>query len=278
MTHRFAIFGDVGGWFKPFAEALVKIGVDPDSKLLPDDLTVIQLGDLVHRGPHSSQCVQLANGFMASNKHRDVPAWIQLWGNHEGHHIGGPQFGEPQTMEPYELDARTENVLKQWSYQQKAQVAVALKTDQYGDLLCVHGGLTWFFWQQYVRAETARSVALSLNEMGIDLQFKPGIMLGERGMAGPVWAEAAGEVYHSWNNRLMPFSQVHGHSSAFYWHGGRFSKHVSPEIAARMQIDQDMHHEHFISGGKRIIGIDPCFGKHEPYYEITPLIVTGELL
>ncbi len=50
---RVAIIGDIGGHSEELFSALVRLGADPHTLDLPPDLIVVQVGDLIHRGPDS---------------------------------------------------------------------------------------------------------------------------------------------------------------------------------------------------------------------------------
>jgi Calcineurin-like phosphoesterase len=51
---RVAVIGDVGGQASELHRALAGLGADDETLELSSDLMVIQLGDLVHRGPDSA--------------------------------------------------------------------------------------------------------------------------------------------------------------------------------------------------------------------------------
>ena len=57
---RVAVIGDVGGHVEELRRELRALGAS-ETGVLPDDLVVIQVGDLVHRGPDSEAVVRLVN-------------------------------------------------------------------------------------------------------------------------------------------------------------------------------------------------------------------------
>ena len=61
------------------------LGADLDSGVVPEGLAIIQVGDLVHKGPDSGECFALADRFLVSSPGR----WVQLVGNHEAQYLGG---------------------------------------------------------------------------------------------------------------------------------------------------------------------------------------------
>ena len=61
---RVAIIGDIHGHADELIAKLVRLGMDPDTLMLPEDLTVIQLGDLIHRGLQSSKVLRTVDTIM----------------------------------------------------------------------------------------------------------------------------------------------------------------------------------------------------------------------
>jgi len=56
---RYALFGDIQGHAGPYAVALRALGVDVATGTVPDGLVVVQVGDLIHKGPESEATVEL---------------------------------------------------------------------------------------------------------------------------------------------------------------------------------------------------------------------------
>jgi hypothetical protein len=63
VSLRIALIGDVQGYTHRLEVALRNLGADPDCGTLPEDLTVIQLGDLVHNCPDSTECIAIVHRF-----------------------------------------------------------------------------------------------------------------------------------------------------------------------------------------------------------------------
>jgi hypothetical protein len=61
MSPRIALIGDVQGYAHRLEVALRNLGADPACGTLPEDLTVVQLGDLVHKGPDSTGCIAIVD-------------------------------------------------------------------------------------------------------------------------------------------------------------------------------------------------------------------------
>src|SRR6266511_2602052 len=94
---RIAVLGDLSGHLAPFVQALGELGVDVAAARVPDDLVVVQVGDLVHKGPDSDTIVALVDRLLDANPGR----YLQLLVNHEDltrlnflHHIGSEDAGQ----------------------------------------------------------------------------------------------------------------------------------------------------------------------------------------
>lgn len=74
---RLAVIGDVGGHVDQLRWALDWLGTT-DGRL-PPDLVVVQVGDLVDRGPDSVGVLDVVARLLTEQPEQ----WIQLVGNHE---------------------------------------------------------------------------------------------------------------------------------------------------------------------------------------------------
>src|SRR3569833_1364189 len=82
------LVGDVGGCATQLAEAVAPYVDDPGA-------VVVQVGDLVDRGPDSSAAVEYVDARLPGGR------WVQLVGNHEGQYQGGARFWpEPLPVVP----------------------------------------------------------------------------------------------------------------------------------------------------------------------------------
>lgn len=250
--HRVAVIGDVGGHLAALRRELVRLGADRDTGELPADLTVVQVGDLVHRGPDSAGVVALVDRHL---RHRPGQ-WIQLVGNHEAQYLRAPAFDWPERLE-----ASVAETLRRW-WADGQMLAAASVVSREENFLVTHAGLTQGFWHAVLdRLVHADRVAAALNSLigsHEDVLFNAGQMLGRRRpdpMAGPIWAAAATELVPSWIGRRMPFSQIHGHASIYDWSSGRFRR--PSEVTRLTTVDEEAKHETTTLEGGRIIGIDP---------------------
>lgn len=253
---RVAVIGDVGGHADPLRAELARLGVpDEGAGALPPDLMVVQVGDLVHRGPDSEGVVALVDRHLESTPER----WIQLVGNHEAFYLRRRQFSWSERV-----PRSTAAVLRRWWRSGRMRPAVALRAAG-EDLLVCHAGLTRGFWSEVLGAPadvaTAADAINALARRRGRALFKPGTMLGWRDpdhSAGPVWAAAGTEVAASWSGHELPFSQVHGHSSAYNWRSGQW--HLDDALRAAAALDEAARHVTITLPGGRLVGVDPCHG------------------
>jgi len=102
-------------------EALEAIGTDVEAGVDPEGLTVIRVGDLVHKGPDSARCMEIIERLVATS-----PAhWVQLVGNHEAQYLGGPVIA-PKL--PRDLQKR----LRRWLKTDLVRSAIAIDTAELG--------------------------------------------------------------------------------------------------------------------------------------------------
>lgn len=253
---RVAVIGDVGGHADALRAELARLGVpDGGAGPLPPGLLVIQVGDLIHRGPDSEGVVALVDRHLD----RTPECWIQLVGNHEAFYLRRRQFSWPERV-----PRGTAAVLRRWWSSGRMRPAVALRVGG-EDLLVSHAGLTRGFWRDVLGAPsdvtTASDALNALARRNGRALFRPGTMLGWRDpdhSAGPVWAAAGTEVAASWSGHELPFSQVHGHSSAYDWQTGRW--HLDGALRASAVVDDAAKHVTIALPGGRLVGIDPGHG------------------
>lgn len=254
---RHAVIGDVGGHFEPLCAELERLGVDVGAALLPEDLVLVQLGDLVHRGPHSREVVGLVDALVRNNPGR----WVQLVGNHETPYL----LRRPGFRWEERIDRQSADLLRQWWADGLLQVAATVPSPQ-GEMLVTHAGLTQDFWRWDLDAPaTAGEAATRLNLMGArrdNAVFRGGVMLTGRreGRAGPVWAGAVRELVPSWQGVTMPFGQVHGHTSLYVWQQRAWRVHVTEAMRATTRLNMWGCHEAVPLDGRWIVGVDPGHG------------------
>ena len=248
---RIAVIGDVGGHATPLRHELARLGARSDGSL-PEDLIVIQVGDLIHRGPDSGQVVDLVDGYL----HTQPAQWIQLIGNHELNYLQPPVFAWPET-----LSRKHTRILNRWWRSGTVAVAVAIETTTYESFLITHAGVTAEFWASVLGGPpTAAEAARRINDLAVadaGSVFRAGVFLhGKTAQdAGPLWADTATELVPGWADRHMPFSQIHGHSSITAWRDDAGVPGTG--IEALVATDLAAKHETVYLAGGRLIGIDP---------------------
>jgi hypothetical protein len=261
---RVAVIGDVGGHRNELVSELRRLGADPATGWLPPDLTVVQVGDLVHRGPDSGGVVAMVDAYLDEQPQQ----WVQLVGNHEAQYLYPPVFEWPERIGDDAIDT-----LREWWRAGRMIAAAAVESDA-GQLLVTHAGLTAGFWRDALDApQSARDAARALNSFPgthDDVLFAPGHMLAAKDSdgapdfaAGPIWAAAATELVPSWlaEAQPAPFHQVHGHSMIADWH--RRALRGAPQVTALVSVDEAACHEtvELPRGAGRIVGVDPGHGR-----------------
>ncbi|MDP9796733.1 hypothetical protein J2S43_005245 [Catenuloplanes nepalensis] len=229
------IVGDVGGCADQLAAALPALVADPE-------ITVVQAGDLVDRGPDSAGVLKLV-----AERLREVPQrWIQLIGNHEAPYAG---IGDPFWPEP--LDDADARQIADWWRRDRMRVAAAVRTAQGEELLVTHAGLTVESWRALGEPVTASTAAELLNTRPDELLVS---------LRGPLWAETGPDLYHGWltGTEFPPFGQVHGHDTIvdFDTRGWRCSE----RLRQRTTVDWDARHTTTVIKRMPFIGVDPRHG------------------
>lgn len=259
---RVAVIGDIGGHRAQLTRALVRLGADPHTSHLPADLQVVQVGDLVHRGPDSAGVVALVDRLMAAQPGQ----WHQLAGNHEGQYVDVPAFDWPEVLPDV-----VPETLRRWWATGSMRVAAAITLADGEQALVTHAGLTSGLHRRLGRPRTADAAAVALEALRAsdpEAVWQAGAMLGGGApdlAAGPMWAEAGAELAASWvaDETLgvrMPFTQVHGHSSVVVVQRGEPLLRA-PELRDRIQFQQADRHVAVDVAGGLLLGIDPGFGR-----------------
>jgi hypothetical protein len=230
---RIVVVGDVGGCLRQLADGVAGLTGSPDT-------IVVQVGDLVDRGPDSS-------GVLAFVAERLAPArWVQLIGNHESQYLGGDPFWPEPLAEP---DAA---LLRNWWLRDRIQVAAALRTAEGEEFLLTHAALTVDAWHELGAPVTAGTAADLLNTRPAELLWDD---------RGPLWAEAGPDVYESWLRAPQPppFSQLHGHSTIVDFR--RRAWLCGERVRQRSTVDWAARHTFTRIGGARFVGVDPKHGR-----------------
>lgn len=250
---RVAVIGDIGGHVDALRSELVRLGVPDDGDgPIPPDLRIIQVGDLVHRGPDSAGVIALVDKHLREHDHR----WIQLIGNHEAYYLRRKQFNWPEKLPPPAIAT-----LRDWWTTGLAQPAAAVRI-QGDEFVVTHAGVTRGFWRDVLGGPiNALAAARRINALvGIDENtlFRCGAMVDAQApdpLVGPIWAAAGSELVASWLGHDLPFNQIHGHTSVFDWD----TEHWYIDEATRPLVERDSVAKHVTVNllGGRLIGVDP---------------------
>jgi hypothetical protein len=232
---KIVIVGDVGGCAGQLAGAIAAVAADPDT-------IVVQVGDLVDRGPDSSGVLEFVRHQLEAPSRR----WIQLAGNHESQYLGGDRFW-PQPLAPDDAA-----LLRLWWMKEWMRVAAAVRTVDGEEFLITHAGLTVDAWRQLGAPVTAGTAADLLNTRPEELLWHD---------RGPLWAEAGPDVYRSWLHagQPVPFGQIHGHSTIVDYRSRTWS--CGERIRQRSTVDWTARHTVTQLGAARFIGTDPKHGR-----------------
>lgn len=245
---RLAVIGDVGGHRDQLRWALDWLGAE--NGLLPPDLVVIQVGDLVDRGPDSAGVLDVVAGMLAEQPLQ----WIQLTGNHEAQYLPGGRLFWRDPLAAADVDR-----LCAWWANGSLRVAAAAQTADGDELLLTHAGLTLAGWQRLGKPMSAAVTAALLNERP-DLIWEAGDH-GRDGQAGPLWAESGAALHEPWmgHHGIVPFGQIHGHSTIVHFDDRRWR--CTGRVRQRATVDWDARHVRVRVGARPFIGIDPGHGK-----------------
>ena len=256
---RIAVLGDLSGHLKPLLTTLAELGVEVDDRNVPrqvtwpDDLVVVQVGDLVHKGPVSELVVAVVDALF-----RRTGRWIQLLGNHEAQYVpGGIDFWVPP------VDARIGTRLGEWWDEGFLRPAVAVDDTTLGPVLVSHGGLTVRSWQALGELDHVGAAAALHDPANHERHvLAAGVMAARDADPGVAWTEPKRELRSPWLvhadvGGAVPFSQVHGHAQPLLPHArARGGRRVPPELRSSTGVD-DLGHVITRVGERRIIGIDP---------------------
>lgn len=279
------VFGDTGGHSKQLIAGLESIGVDLKRFLIPKDTRILHLGDLIHKGPGSEYLVALVNILMAKNPGQ----WVQLLGNHEYQHLGGPSF--------WRCDCTPEMVMIMRDWVEKGTAKTAYGSDNItpaeklslsardtwepsnSSWLFTHAGVTYNFWKKHHSIKSASDLADKINSLNAKQVNNAGSILfgGPANFnAGPVWAIGVDEVYNSWNtekpNIEPPFNQVVGHTTPYSWNrknwfAGGYGNHFK-DFKQNSKTNPDKRVVLTKMGEKSMMfSIDPGFSTHADILE-----------
>lgn len=208
---KYIVFGDTGGHYRQLYAALREIGMTEDY-VLPDDIHIIHLGDLVHKGLYSTDILRMIDEIRILNDGQ----WTQMIGNHEAQYLGGHNFWSKR------IDAKGVSIIQEW-YRDgflkfihtintfNAEIITQKKKYKLdAPVFFSHAGISKPFFD--LKNHTGETTLRDL--------YKPGLMLGEQfdpnSPVGPVWAHGIYEVWALWRQfDNIEFNQIVGHISPY---------------------------------------------------------------
>lgn len=224
------IVGDIGGQYDLFRDVVESVGGDPETGVLPKNITMIQVGDIVRfaNSPalNSLACAQYAQKLIEVNEGR----YIQMLGNHETPLLGGHLDPHWSVRELPEV----EPIVQRWWEEKLAHLAVSLTKDGHRDILITHAGLTRGY-MEWLGTETSFEAAQKLNSFvgNVSIQeFEQAgrLVTGNRNTsADMVWA-LVGELHTSWKDSTPEFNQIHGHSCLMEWESEKFWSDIPQHV------------------------------------------------
>lgn len=263
---RVVVIGDVGGHPEQLRRGLAAVGAVDDRQRLPEDVHVVQVGDLVDRGPDSAGVLALVNRYLDEQPDQ----WIQLLGNHESQYLPRGTAFWPERLESADIA-----LVRSWWERRVLNVAAAVRTAAGEDYLLTHAGLTAPAWAELGAPATAADAARQLNERPDWLIWRGLFQPAEN--PGPLWAEAGWDVYEPWmrfhaGGSFVPFGQIHGHSTIVSFKDRRW--YCSGRVRHRASVDWADRHTSVRIGGRLFIGVDPKHGRGgAPHWR--PLVLHG---
>lgn len=265
---RIAVFGDLSGHLYPFLAELGKLGVVFDSDELPravtswpDDLAVVQVGDVVHKGPHSELALAVVASLLLP-----TGRYVQLAGNHEAQYLdGGTRFWTPR------LGERSAELLRALWDGREMVPAAAVVADDGAQTLLTHAGASPHVWAAVRSLLDRPPTAVELVEILASrrarrLVFTAGLMAGRGGPAGVVWTHPQAELLSPWRGAIRAgnapgFDQVHGHATPLLFAGANKRPRVPDELAGSCAVERGTRHvvtRLTTEGGDRlVVAIDP---------------------
>ena len=128
-----------------------------------------------------------------------------------------------------------------------------------------HAGVTQWFWKvnldSTTRAVAAAEQLEALRTRNPGVLHAAGELMGESPLkAGPLWATAT-EVWASWEHTPLPFDQIHGHTSPYWWRRQQWWDNTTDYMHANSTPDHDRRHLRCRFGDRHITTIDPGLGR-----------------
>lgn len=162
-TRRFdtvVLIGDVGGHRGPFFDFLRRFDISTSKMKIPNDICVIQIGDLVGGWiPSSEQIVEIVDALIANNPGQ----WIQLMGIWEARNLDhGYRFVSRHEDVSKELSEHHQSLMSNWWKDPGGSIAAVIRPTNSMVCLATHAGLSSTLWRDLDRP-TVDDTAAALN-------------------------------------------------------------------------------------------------------------------
>lgn len=269
------IFGDVGGHANAFFASLRSLGVNTQTGEIPDGIHIVQIGDLIHKGPDSQKIISLLKNVMQVNPDK----WTQIIGNHEAMHLG-MTFKFVRCSCDYN---GISHILRRLQGKGMLSLALGVSGEAHkalsGETLITHAGMTKGVWLNLDSPESLQQTVHDINASPEAVLRAGSIVGGSDSLkAGVFWA-TCNEVYKSWNapwasDDIIPFNMIHGHTIPYGWNYGRWHGATPKDFRQKTNVYQDRKitvcH---MTPTVNIVGVDPgytdkCYDQMQPYLTI----------
>lgn len=148
-------------------------------------------------------------------------------------------------------------------------------------MLLTHAGLTVGLWEDLGEPRSAAQAAAALNavqQRDPSRVFAAGwLRTGQvdRG-ASPTWARCGSELAAPWLQRgAMPFNQIHGHESVYWWPGRQFQPDAPAEVVHATTTDPANRFSWVTAGDANLVSVDWVLLDAPPSRPWRPLLLDG---
>ena len=218
-TRRVVVLGDVRGHRKPFLGQLRALGVTIAPPRIPDDLTIIQIGDLI--GIHANPSEHILR--MVDALRRACPdQWLQLYGANEARFVPGGANFRYKIQKNRDIDHIHQRLISEWWQTPTTGVAAVIASDAMAPTLVTHAGITSHI-QSRLNTTDPYVIASHLNRAARNQEpyvFVAGDLLNNHDQnPGPLFATPQ-ELWDSWASTPLPFDQMVGYIPPYHFERG----------------------------------------------------------
>lgn len=278
------IFGDTGGHASQLFHALENIGVNVETGEIPDDMHIIHLGDLIHKGRGSVDIMAFLEKVMKRNPEK----WTQIIGNHEAMHLGlsvdfwncdcinvGIEDSLRDMLERGQLSlyAGFSGLPVHKKYHPTTGVAKDTIKFEESEFFVSHAGLSHQLWNDLGCPDSVEELMEKMRISKVNL-LRAGQMLGSTNLrAGLLWASTY-ELFHGWFEDPPPFDMVRGHNVIYMWEERRWWMGTAKSICKSSKVLLSARTVvTTFDNNKRILSVDPGFEMNTPRIKEQPYIL-----